>query len=74
MMHDLNVVLKFRLAGDSRFHIKGAARIRVDGRGGLLFYDVQSGQTERIDVGRLQSLSLLSVNPRAGSSACALPN
>jgi hypothetical protein len=61
-MDHLNLVLKFRLAGDNQFQIKGAARIKVDGCGGLTFYDVQSGKTERIEVGELQSLSLLSVS------------
>lgn len=66
-MDNLNLVLKFRLAGNDQFQIKGAARIKVDGRGGLMFYDVQSGKTERIEVGQLQSLSLLSVSPTTGS-------
>ena len=61
-MDNLNLVLKFRLTGDDQFQIKGAARITVDGRGGVMFHDVQSGKTERIEVGRLQSFSILSVN------------
>jgi hypothetical protein len=63
-MHDLNLVLKFQLAGETQFQIRGASRIKVDGRGGLLFYDVQNGTAERIDIGRLQSFSLLSTTPQ----------
>jgi hypothetical protein len=59
----INLVLKFRLAGGDKTYIKGAARIKVDGRGGLMFQDVQSGKTERIAVSELESFNILSLNP-----------
>lgn len=59
----INLVLKFRFAGDDQTYIKGAARIKVDGRGGLMFHDVQSGKTERIAVSELESFKILSLNP-----------
>jgi hypothetical protein len=57
-MNRLNLVLKFRLAGHDQYQIKGASRIKVDGRGGLTFYDVQSGSNERLDLQQLRHLSL----------------
>lgn len=73
-MTDLNLVLKFQLAGEDQFQVRGAARIKIDGSGMLLFYDVQSGATEKIQVDRLQSFSMLSVNPLTSQSPFALPN
>jgi hypothetical protein len=70
-MHDLNLVLKFQLAGETQFQIRGASRITVDGRGGLMFYDAQSGASERIDMGRLQSFSLLNT---MAPTVSTLPN
>ena len=57
-MDQLNLVLKFRLTGHDQCQVKGAARMKVDGRGSLSFYDVQSGSMERIDLRQLQSLTL----------------
>lgn len=68
-MHPLNLVLTYRLAGDDHIQIRGASRIKVDGRGGLMYYDVQSGTTERIEVGQLQSFRLVPVD-----AACSLTN
>ncbi len=68
-MDRLNLVLTFRLNGDDHVQIKGAARIKVDGRGGLTFYDVQSGSMERIELGQLQSLTLHSMDQPASCAA-----
>jgi len=59
-MDDLNLVLKFSVAGDARQHVKGAVRIKVDGRGGLLLYNTQGG-VEAIDLGALESFSVQQV-------------
>jgi hypothetical protein len=61
-----NLVLRFKLAGDSRVHVKGAARIRVDGRGGLMLYNGR-GTAEEIDLRRLQSFSIQTVRPASES-------
>lgn len=58
-MYDLNLVLKFQLAGETRPQIRAASRIKVDGRGGLTFYDVHTRTSETIDLVRLQSFSLI---------------
>jgi hypothetical protein len=58
----VNLILKFRFAGGDQTYIKGAARIKVDGSGGLMFQDVQSGKTERIAVSELESFNILSLN------------
>lgn len=71
-MDDLKLVLKFRMTGDRRQQIRGACRIKVDGRGGLLLYDPDRHESERIDLGRLQSLSLFGVTP--ANTISALPN
>lgn len=70
-MRDWNLVLKFQLSGENQ-QVRGASRIKVDGRGGLMFYDVHSETAERIDLGRLQSLSLFSMATQISDSA--LPN
>ena len=62
----INLVLKFRLAGDDQTYIKGVARIKVDGRGGLMFCDAQSGKTERIAANELESLNILSLSAHHG--------
>jgi hypothetical protein len=65
-MDCVNLVVKYRLAGSGTLQIKGVTRITVDGRGSLIFYDVQTDSTERIDLGQLQSLSLESVDQALG--------
>jgi hypothetical protein len=54
--------VKFELAGDTRLHVKGASRIKVDGRGGLLLYGSGSPVAETIDLSQLQSLCIQPVS------------
>ena len=56
-MKDINLLVSFTVAGDSRVHVKGAARLKVD-RGGLTLYDAQTGESEQVILGCLQSLSI----------------
>jgi hypothetical protein len=70
-MDNLNLVVKFMLAGDGLLQVKGATRIKVDGRRGLLLYDAQGGGVETIELGSLQSLCLQPV--RRTRAASALP-
>jgi hypothetical protein len=67
-MNHINLVLKFRLAGDGELQIKGVARIKIDGRGGLIFYEVPTGEIQTIEVGKLDSLSVLPMPPVSGST------
>jgi len=70
-MSDLNLVLKFRLAGHSDLQVKGAARIKID-RYGLKVYDPRGGAAEIIAVRQLQCLSIqpvLSTRRPAGARA-----
>ena len=60
-MDNLNLIVKFVLAGDSRLHVKGATRIKLDGRGDLLLYDAQGGGVETIELGMLRSIRLQQV-------------
>jgi hypothetical protein len=55
-----NLVLTFTLAGDSRVHVRGAARIKVDGRGGLTIFETEKGN-ESVSLGSVQSLKIQSV-------------
>ena len=57
-MDNLNLIVKFMLAGDDRLHVKGAARIKVDGRGGLMLYDAKGGGVETIEPGAVKSIRL----------------
>ena len=62
-MDNLNLILKFKVAGDANLHVKGAARIKVDGRGGLMLYDAQGGPAEMISLHSLQSFCIQLMNP-----------
>lgn len=73
-MNDVNLVLKYRLAGEKQFRFKGASRIKVDGGGALMFYNVHSGQTERLEVSQLQSFSLVPFSAFVETADSALPN
>ena len=68
-MDNLNLVVKFMLAADGLLQVKGASRIKVDGRGGLLLYDAQGGSVETIQLGGVQSLSLQRVRRTCAESA-----
>jgi hypothetical protein len=61
-MENLNLVLKFKLAGDGNCHIRGAARIRLDGQGGLTVFDAGGQPAEKIDLTKLQSISIQQVS------------
>ena len=56
-----NLVVTFTVAGDSRVHVRGAARIKVDGRGGLTFFDSEKGSQELVSLGCIQSLTICSL-------------
>jgi len=64
----LNLVLNFKLAGNSDWQIRGASRIRIDGRGSLEFYPAESRQAETIDLTSVRSLSIHAVGG-AGQAA-----
>jgi len=57
-MKDLNLVLMFRLSGDGQMRVKGASRIKLDGRGGLMVYDSENGVAETYDLQKVQSFSI----------------
>jgi hypothetical protein len=61
-MDNLNLEVKFMLAGDGRLHVKRAARIKVDGHGGLLLYDARGEAVQSISLGSLKSFHLERVN------------
>ena len=68
-MDNLNLIVKFMLAGDGQVHVKGATRIKVDGRGGLLLYDTQGGAVETIELGALKSIRLQQMRHACAESA-----
>jgi len=57
-MNNLNLLLTFKSVGDATVQAKAAARIRVDGLGGILVYDAETGQAERIPLDRMNSLCI----------------
>jgi hypothetical protein len=57
-MNHLNLLVKFTVAGDSRVHVKGARRIKLDGRGGLTLYNAEDGEAESVSLGLVQTLSI----------------
>lgn len=64
-MQPVYLVMTFRLADDNQCQVRRVARIKVDGRGGLTFYDVQSERTEKINLWQLKFFSLLPLKPTA---------
>jgi len=62
-MKNLNLLLEFKLAGDSRLHVKSATRIKVDGRGDLTLYDACTGTADTLN---LNHLELVSIQPLIG--------
>ena len=72
-MDNSKLVVKFMLAGDGRLHVKGAARIKVDGHGGLVIYDPQGGPVEAIELDALESFGLQQMHHVVAKPAIALP-
>jgi hypothetical protein len=64
-MDNLNLLLKYKLNGDAEPQVRGAARISVDGLGGLLVYDAVTGKPERISLSELTSLRIDRASPSA---------
>ena len=44
-MKNLNLVVMFRLSSDGQMRVKGASRIKLDGRGSMMLYDAENGAT-----------------------------
>jgi hypothetical protein len=57
-METLNLLLKFKFAGESGSHMRGAARIRIDGQGGLTVYDAAAGAPERISLEQVEAIAI----------------
>jgi hypothetical protein len=57
-MKDLNLVVMFRLSGDGDMRVRGASRIKLDGRGGLMVYDSENGAAETYELQNVQSFSI----------------
>jgi len=60
-MGNLNLVVKFKLVGDGQFRVKGIARMKVDGCGGLMLYGLEDEGAERIELRNLESLGIHSM-------------
>jgi hypothetical protein len=57
-MNNLNLLVKFTMAGAAETHVRCAARISVDGHGGLVVYDSATGQAETLTLAQLASLRI----------------
>lgn len=57
-----DVVVSFKLAGESDCHICGAARIKVDGHGGLTVYNTLTGETEEFKLSDVQGFAIHPLN------------
>jgi hypothetical protein len=55
-----NLILTFTLAGDERVHVRGVARIKVDGRG-LTLFGTEKGRSELVRLGSVRSLVIQTV-------------
>jgi len=61
-MKNLNLLVTFKLSTDGQMRIKGASRIKLDGRGSLMVYDPENGVAETIDLRNLQAFSIQPVS------------
>jgi len=61
-MENVNLILSFKLPGDSACRVRGAARIKIDGRGSLTVYGAENTFPETIDLAELQSFSIHSLS------------
>lgn len=57
-MNNLNLLVKFTIAGAAETHVRCAARISVDGHGGLVLYDSATGNAETITLAELEFLRI----------------
>ena len=57
------LVLKFQKADESELQVRGAARIRMDGRGNLTIYDADSGAAETVQMSQIHQLSIEPLPP-----------
>jgi len=53
-----NLVVTFKLFNECKSHVKGAASIKIDGRGSVFLYDSLGSVPERIELRSLQSFSI----------------
>ena len=65
-MENPNLLVRFMVHG-AEAQVRAAARISVDGLGGLLVYDAETGEPERLCLADLDSLSI----DRPPAPACA---
>ena len=68
-MTPTNLILTYTLSGDSRVYVKGAASIKVDGRGGLTLFDREKGRSEMVSLRQLRSLTIETVQGWGAKSA-----
>jgi hypothetical protein len=61
-----NLILKYQIKGQEDVHVCGAARIKIDGLGGVMIFDTQRGINTRLELRHLQSFSLLPIQIPAG--------
>jgi hypothetical protein len=55
-----NLVLKYTIDGDSRIHVRGAMRIKVDGSG-VTLYRAEDGKSESVNLGCIRSLTIQAI-------------
>jgi hypothetical protein len=61
-MNQLNLVLKFRLEGDTQVQARGVSRIEIDGRGGMVLYNAQGRPVEQVRLNDLKAFDIQRVN------------
>ena len=57
-MKKLNLILKFRLAGDAELQVKVASRIMIDGSGSLIVHNLDDVLPEKINLAGVHALSI----------------
>jgi hypothetical protein len=59
---EVNLLLRYKIGGESGPRFKGAARIRLDGAGCLTVTDARTGSLETIPLKTIELLSIQSVS------------
>lgn len=52
------LILKLKLAGEPQYRLRAVTRLKLDGRGRILYWDAETGEIAAVDVAELESVSI----------------
>jgi hypothetical protein len=67
MENRANLILRLKRSDDPQWQLRGVARFRLDGHGGMILWDAETGKSETIEVARLEAVVIEPVPARQAS-------